>query len=88
MACEYISNCSYFVYDKIEKVCKLNTDVSTSIICDMIHGTPEPDFQQCIDAGKLVWASGSENSSNGEQTTNIAGNMLIWMLHAYTPDKL
>jgi len=58
LACQYINNCSYFVYDSPSKICKLNTQLSQKT-CDIIHGTPQPDLNTCISGGKIDWASNS-----------------------------
>jgi len=69
-ACQYIQGCNYFMYDQPSKTCKLNTNVTTSRTCDIVHGTPEPNLQTCIDDGKLDWASESEE--NGDSSQSIA----------------
>jgi len=58
LACQYINNCSYFVYDSPSKICKLNTQLSQKT-CDIIHGTPQPDLNTCISGGRIDWASNS-----------------------------
>ena len=72
-ACEYISNCSYFVYDNPNKICKLNTMESSRRICDIIHGTPEPDFNACVNDGHLDWAS-TDNNPQGSQDGQSSSN--------------
>jgi len=67
LACEYVSNCSYFLYDNPTKTCKLYTDESSQRICDIIHGTPEPNFNTCIEEGYIPWASHATVST--EQST-------------------
>jgi len=57
LACEYVSNCSYFLYDNPSKTCKLYTEESIQRTCDIIHGTPEPDINTCIEEGKISWAA-------------------------------
>ena len=57
LACEYVSNCSYFLYDNPSKTCKLYTEESIQRTCDIIHGTPEPDINTCIEQGKISWAA-------------------------------
>jgi len=64
LACQYINNCSYFVYDSPSKICKLNTQLSQKT-CDIIHGTPQPDLNTCISAGKIDWASNSTSTRTG-----------------------
>jgi len=66
-ACQYIQGCNYFMYDQPSKTCKLNTNVTSSRTCDIVHGTPEPDLQTCIDNGKLDWTSESEGSGDSSQ---------------------
>jgi len=70
LACEYINNCSYFVYDRPTKICKLNTMASNRPVCDIIHGTPEPDFNTCVNDGQLDWASNETNTQSGQSTSN------------------
>ena len=69
-ACQYIQGCNYFMYDQPSKTCKLNTNVTTSRTCDIVHGTPEPSLQTCIDDGKLDWAS--ESDENGDSSQSVA----------------
>ena len=68
-ACEYVNNCSYFVYDSPTKICKLNTMASNRPVCDIIHGTPEPDFNTCVNDGQLDWASNETNTQSGQSTS-------------------
>jgi len=70
LACQYINNCSYFVYDAPTKICKLNTIASSRPICDIIHGTPEPNFNTCVNDGHLDWASNQNNPQTGQSSTN------------------
>ena len=70
LACQYITNCSYFVYDKPTKICRLNTLKSNRPICDIIHGTPEPDFNTCVNDGHLIWASSENNFQAGQPSSN------------------
>jgi len=63
-ACQYIQGCNYFMYDQPSKTCKLNTNVTSSRTCDIVHGTPEPSLQTCIDDGKLDWTSESDSSQS------------------------
>ena len=56
------------MYDQPSKTCKLNTNVTTSRTCDIVHGTPEPNLQTCIDDGKLDWASESEENGDSSQS--------------------
>ena len=53
-----IDDCTYFQYDKNENVCKLHSDVVSARVCDIVHGTPEPSFQTCLDDGNIPWAEG------------------------------
>ena len=57
MGSKFVNKCSYFVYDKPKKTCKLFTNESSKKICDIIHGTPEPDYNTCIESGYIPWAS-------------------------------
>merc|ERR1712038_102982 len=79
LACQYINNCSYFVYDAPTKICKLNTIASSRPICDIIHGTPEPDFNSCVNAGHLNWASNETKPQIGQSTSNEASPVdCVW----------
>ena len=53
-ACEYLTNCTFFVYDSTESVCKVNTDIENRV-CDIIHGTADPTLESCETADKLPW---------------------------------
>jgi len=72
LACQYINNCSYFVYDAPTKICKLNTIASSRPICDIVHGTPEPDFNSCVNDGNLDWASNENNPQTSQSSSNDA----------------
>jgi len=72
LACQYINNCSYFVHDAPTKICKLNTIASSRPICDIIHGTPEPDFNTCVNDGNLDWASNENNPQTSQSSSNDA----------------
>merc|ERR1712038_843245 len=79
LACQYINNCSYFVYDAPTKICKLNTIASSRPICDIIHGTPEPDFNSCVNDGQLDWASNVNNPQTGQSSSNEASPVdCVW----------
>ena len=56
------------MYDQPSKTCKLNTNVTSSRACDIVHGTPEPDLQTCMDDGKLEWRSEGEESADSSQS--------------------
>ena len=45
------------MYDVQEKTCSLNADNGRIRKCDITIGTKMPDFQTCVDEGKLEWAS-------------------------------
>ena len=64
MACKFIDDCTYFLYDKNENVCKLHSDVVSGRICDIVHGTPEPSFQACVDNGTIPWGQSEGKSCN------------------------
>jgi len=70
LACQYINNCSYFVYDSPSKICKLNTQLSQKT-CDIIHGTPQPDLNTCISGGKIDWASISTSTPAGQSNSTV-----------------
>ena len=38
--------------------CKLNAIGSSRAVCDIIHGTPKPDFSSCVRDGHVAWAPG------------------------------
>ena len=71
MACEYVSNCNYFLYDNPTKTCKLYTNETSSRICDIIHGTPDPDFNTCIEEGIIPWASQATVTTGQSTSTNL-----------------
>lgn len=56
LACQHRSFCNFFVYFEDDLVCKLQTTNFANRICDIVHGTPEPAFQLCLDESKILWA--------------------------------
>jgi len=56
-ACSYLTNCTFFVYDKPSEICKVNTASIENRVCDIVHGTKVPSLQGCIDAGKIQWSN-------------------------------
>ena len=60
MACQLINDCTYFLFDKEEMVCKLHKEAASTRVCDLIHGTAQPNLQACIDEGALQWTLGGE----------------------------
>jgi len=54
-ACEYLTNCTFFIYDTPSKICKLNTNPLDTRTCDIVHGNKEPSLQGCMDDGKIQW---------------------------------
>ena len=56
-ACSYLTNCTFFFYDKDAKICKVNTSSIENRVCDMVHGTKEPALKDCLDAGKVQWSN-------------------------------
>ena len=57
MACQTLLHCTFFVYLEEEQVCKLQNTNFANRICDIVHGTPEPNFQTCLDENKVLWAN-------------------------------
>ena len=57
LACSYISKCDFFLYDVSKRVCKLNTNAFHFRKCDIVHGSPTPDFQSCLDSNQVLWAN-------------------------------
>jgi len=57
LACQYLTNCTFFIYDSPSKICKLNTDPFNKRICDIVHGSKEPSLQQCLDDGEIPWTT-------------------------------
>ena len=55
-ACQIIPDCSFFQFDIEENVCKLHSNVIVNRVCDIVHGTAEPNFQTCFDNGEIAWA--------------------------------
>lgn len=70
LGCQYVNNCSYFLYDNPTKTCKLYTNESSRKICDIIHGTPEPDFNGCVANGYIPWASNTTDSTGYSLSTD------------------
>ena len=56
-ACQNIPNCNFFTFLKDEKVCKLQEANFNTRVCDIVHGTPSPSFQSCLDGNKISWAN-------------------------------
>ena len=57
LACQNIPNCNFFTFFKDENVCKLQEANFNTRVCDIVHGTPSPSFQSCLDANKISWAN-------------------------------
>lgn len=55
MACQHRTHCNFFVYFQHDHVCKLQTTNFANRVCDIVHGTPDPDFQTCLDDSKVSW---------------------------------
>ena len=60
--CDENEDCEYFVkrsgYRYMEgSYCDLYTDSATTKNrnCTMVHGTAQPDFQECYDNGDIPW---------------------------------
>ena len=60
-ACRHVKGCNFFSYFKEEQVCKLQANQLDYRDCDLIHGTPTPSLQDCIEANELKWAPEGEN---------------------------
>ena len=60
-ACRHVKGCNFFSYFKEEQVCKLQANQLDYRDCDLIHGTPTPSLQSCIEANELKWAPEGEN---------------------------
>ena len=54
-ACEYLTNCTFFLYDQPSKTCKVNANSFENRVCDIIHGPNEPSFQECLDDAMIPW---------------------------------
>ena len=52
-ACRVLTKCEYFNYDMQLKDCELIT--STSRNCDLVRGPPEPDYDECLESGNILW---------------------------------
>ena len=59
LACQNTPNCSFFTFLQDQKDCKLQVDSFGTRVCDIVHGTPSPSFQECLLANKIPWANGS-----------------------------
>ena len=57
LACQVRSHCNFFIYLEDENVCKLQMTNFDNRVCDVVHGTPEPEFQTCLDENKIPWAN-------------------------------
>ena len=57
-ACGYTNNCSYFLYDVQKRICSLSSVNGNMRNCDITIGTPSPDFQTCLNNGKIEWTPG------------------------------
>ena len=55
---------------------------SSRPVCDIIHGTPEPDFNTCVNDGQLDWASNETSTQSGQSTSN---GMKVKRLFFYKP---
>jgi len=58
MACQHYSldpatTCRFFVYDSETKNCELLNSGERD--CDIVRGTPQPDFEQCKKDGLINW---------------------------------
>ena len=64
LACQHYkkdpeTTCRFFVYDSGLKSCELLNSGERK--CDMVRGTPQPEFLQCRDDGYINWPDTSEN---------------------------
>ena len=59
MACQHYHNtdpvttCRFFVYDSETKNCLLLNSGERD--CDIVRGTPEPNFDECQEDGYINW---------------------------------
>ena len=49
------------MFDKEEMVCKLHKEAVSTRVCDLIHGTAQPNLQTCVDEGVLQWTQEGAN---------------------------
>ena len=68
-ACSYLTNCTFFFYDKDAKICKVNTSSIENRVCDMVHGTKQPALKDCLDAGKVQWSNPGNYSLELQDST-------------------
>ena len=56
LACEHHDDCAVFVYD-LESQFSLNCMLLNSgkRSCDVVRGTPQPDFEKCKEDGNIFW---------------------------------
>ena len=52
-ACQLLSQCKFFNYDKHHKDCELL--ITTDRKSDLIRGPPQPRFDECWDDGSILW---------------------------------
>ena len=52
-SCKEHSECQFFVYDSALKECELLDTGDRN--CEMIRGTPSPDFAKCKQDGNIYW---------------------------------
>ena len=57
VACRYISNCKFVIYNKNSRECQLHTSEIGDRKCDIVHGTISPNFKDCVRDNKIPWTS-------------------------------
>ena len=55
-ACQINPSCNFFTFVKSEEVCVLHQVDLSKRACDLIHRTPSPSIQACLDEDKIPWA--------------------------------
>ena len=53
LKCKNHSECQFFVYDSDTKECELLDSGKRK--CEMVRGTPSPDFEKCKQDGNIHW---------------------------------
>ena len=54
LECVEHSQCQFFFYDSDSKNCELLNSGKRD--CEMIRGTPSPDFEKCKQDGHIYWS--------------------------------
>ena len=53
LSCIVNSKCGWWIYDENKQVCQLHPSGHRD--CDMVRGTPQPDYEKCKIDGHIHW---------------------------------